>query len=108
MDPDGSPGRPAVRPSTEALLLVGGVLACLFPYAGRLGHPSLYADDVIRIIQLRAFPFGRLLLLPFNEHVWPLFQGVSWLTGRWAGGELHDRPGRSPWYRTSRSSWPSG
>lgn len=66
---------------------------CLAPYAGRLREPSLYADDVERVAQLQTRTFGRLLVLPFNEHLAPLFQLESWLTWRLAGRSLTAAPG---------------
>ena len=80
-------GRRAVALATSALLAV-----CLGPYLVRLGSPSLYADDVARVEQLQTIPVGTLLFLPFNEHMAPLFQGVSWLTWQIAGRSLANAP----------------
>src|SRR4051812_41814880 len=68
------------------------VVACLAPHLGRLRHPSLYTDDVVRIAALQAVPFPRLLFLPFNEHMAPVFEVVSWIAWRLAGGRLAQAP----------------
>ncbi|MFO0951129.1 MAG: hypothetical protein U0835_08255 [Isosphaeraceae bacterium] len=78
------------RTATGAWFLL--VAACLAPHAGRLAWPSLYADDVVRVEQLQTLPFGRLLFLPFNEHLAPLFQVVSWVTWHLAGRTLANAP----------------
>src|SRR4051794_21425430 len=83
------PVRASGRCRTDEVLLIGvGVAMGLVPYLGRLKHPSLYTDDVVRIAQLQTTPLPRLLFLPFNEHMAPLFQGLSWLTWHLAGGRL--------------------
>jgi hypothetical protein len=61
---------------------------CLWPHASRLLHPSLFSDDVIRIADLQTRPLARLLFRPFNEHVAPIFEAVSWVTWRLAGQRL--------------------
>ena len=61
--------------------------AC-FPYQARLRGPSIYADDVDRIVQLQNVSLGPMLFLPFNEHVAPLFQAVSWVSWQVAGHDL--------------------
>lgn len=59
-----------------AVLLFVGIL--MVPIRLRLAHPSVYADDVARIGDLQEDrPLGRYLFTPFNEHMAPLFQGVS-------------------------------
>lgn len=83
-------------PPTRRLSIVPPVVACLIliasPHLARLGSPSLYADDVDRVAQVRAEPLGRMLFAPFNEHVAPLFQLVTWFTWRVAGERLARAP----------------
>ena len=78
------------------LSLAAPVAACLIlgasPHLARLKTPSLYADDVDRVAQLRTGTLGGILFAPFNEHVAPLFQVVSWTTWRLAGGRLAQAP----------------
>ncbi|WP_148593132.1 hypothetical protein [Aquisphaera giovannonii] len=62
------------------------------PHAGRLTRPSLYSDDVIRVAQLQTIPLTELLLRPFNEHIAPLFQLVSWVTWQACGHRLTAAP----------------
>src|SRR5947209_1948665 len=73
-------------------LAVAFIVVCLAPHLDRLTHPSLYADDVVRVAQLQANPLGALLFRPFNEHVAPCFEAVSWLTWALAGRRLTAAP----------------
>src|SRR5262249_18255256 len=66
---------------------------CLFPYTGRLRHPSLYSDDIVRIEQVQTMPLRMMLVRPFNEHLAPVFEGVTWVTWQMAGRRL----ARAPW-----------
>lgn len=77
--------------SSLAPVLILGLL-CLGPYLGRLKHASLYADDVARIADLQTRPLGAMLFRPFNEHIAPLFEGVSWLTWQLVGRRLANAP----------------
>ena len=77
------------RDRLGALAFAGLVLA---PYADRLRHASLYADDVVRVEQLQTATLGAMLFAPFNEHMAPLFQGVSWVTWRLCGRSLAAAP----------------
>ena len=82
---------PAIAASTVASVSL--VLAvCLVPLSARMRFPSLYADDVVRIEQLQTTPLRSLLFLPFNEHMAPLFQAVSWITWQIAGRSLARAP----------------
>ncbi len=66
---------------------------CTVPIGLRLAHPSVFSDDVTRIGQLlTAKSFGSLLFIPFNEHMAPLFQAVSWTTWQAAGHRLAYAP----------------
>ena len=59
------------------------VLASYTP--ARHFHPSLFSDDVVRIADLQTKPLTALLLRPFNEHIAPVFELVSWTTWQLAG-----------------------
>ncbi len=66
---------------------------CAAPMALRLQHPSLFSDDVTRIGQLQTSPsLGSLLFVPFNEHMAPLFQTVSWVAWQLCGRGLPRAP----------------
>ncbi len=79
------------------ILIVLGISAAILPYLDRLETPSLHGDDFVRLIQLRTEPLPRLLFLPFNEHMAPLFQGISWLTWQSIGGRLAWAPHAFTW-----------
>jgi hypothetical protein len=64
----------------------------LAPYADRLRQASLFGDDVVRIAQLQMYPLRAILFLPFNEHMAPAFQTISWLAWRAAGHRLAEAP----------------
>jgi hypothetical protein len=83
---------PARARRWAAPLATAYVALCLYPHLLRLGHPSLYCDDVARVGQLQVLPLGRLLFLPFNEHMAPLFNVVSWVAWRLAGRRLVHMP----------------
>jgi hypothetical protein len=55
------------------LLLIFG-LAVLEPLRLRAKGPSIYADDVVRIAQVRRMPLSQMVVRPFNEHLAPLFE----------------------------------
>jgi hypothetical protein len=87
--PGRTPGRiPGVPILATGLLGVAFATVCLFPHAARLEHSSIYGDDVIRIADLQTRPLNALLFRPFNEHVAPLFELVSWTTWQLAGRVL--------------------
>lgn len=86
------PDRDPLRLAATAAAGLAFLAVCLAPYAARLGSPSLYADDVERVIQLRTGTLGGILFVPFNEHIAPLFQAVSWASWRLAGGQLARAP----------------
>lgn len=68
------------------------VAAVLIPYARRLGHASLYSDDVVRLSVERNLTFSQRLLLPCNEHLAPLFELVSTATWLTCAGRLTSAP----------------
>ena len=56
---------------------------CVVPLGFRAAHPSIYSDDVTRIEQLQTIgSLCALLFIPFNEHIAPIFQAVSWVAWR--------------------------
>ena len=75
-----------------AALSVAFVALCLYPHALRLRRPSLYTDDVVRIADLRSGPLSARLFRPFNEHMAPLFETVSWLAWRGCGRRIQAIP----------------
>ncbi len=85
---------PTFRSRRETVLrvLLATVFAglCLWPYLGRLTRPTLYADDLVRVAIVRNVPLGQALVLPFNEHIAPLFELVS-RTAWFASGERLSR-----------------
>lgn len=77
---------PAFR---RRLLLALFVAICLAPLGFRAAHPSVFSDDVTRIGQLQtAGSLREILFVPFNEHMAPVFQTVSWVTWNLAGRSL--------------------
>lgn len=75
-----------------ALVMVAFAAICLGPHLHRLGHPSLFTDDVYRIGDLQTKPLKALLFRPFEEHMAPLFEVVSWVTWHSAGQRLVHAP----------------
>ena len=65
--------------------------------------PVSISDDVTRIEHLQTMPLGELLFRPFNEHVAPVFELVSWVTWQLAGRRLSHAPRHSQRRRSSRS-----
>src|SRR5262249_51145114 len=71
------------------------VALCLAPHWDRLAHPSLYYDDLVRIEvlqQLGDVPLRYYLAIPWQEHLAPMFQAVTWITWRLAGRRLANAP----------------
>ena len=75
-----------------ALLLLAYPAILLIPHLSRMMDASLYSDDVNRIFDLQTRPLGDLLFRPFNEHMAPFFETVSWLTWRASGRRLTHAP----------------
>jgi hypothetical protein len=80
-------GRALVVASTYLLLAL-----CLWPYAGHLKEASLLGDDAQRVEDLQVRPLSALWFRPFNEHMAPAFETVSWITWRCAGRRLTGAP----------------
>ncbi|MFO0907481.1 MAG: hypothetical protein U0794_03830 [Isosphaeraceae bacterium] len=76
------------KPPSERAARLVFLAACLGPLVPRLIRPSLYADDVPRLAQLQTQPLSALVLRPFNEHLAPCFELLSWLTWGAAGHRL--------------------
>jgi hypothetical protein len=62
------------------------------PHLPRLRHPTIYSDDVARIADLQAYPLRQLWFRPFNEHMAPFFQTVSWVAWQAAHQDLTHAP----------------
>ena len=66
------------------------VFLCGTPQVESWRFPSLFDDDLTRVGALRRGDFPAALFRPFNEHLAPLFELVSWLAW-WAVGQRVDR-----------------
>jgi hypothetical protein len=84
----------SVAPCRRTAYLIGMalLLVCLSLHLPRLRHPSIYGDDLVRIGDLQVRSLSGLLFLPFNEHMAPFFQSVSWTTWQLAGRSLTAAP----------------
>lgn len=91
MKPADIPERPSRRDRTLVLGLALVILLA-WPYAQRLRHPSLYADDIVRVAFTRNLPVSRTLFLPFNEHMAPLFDLVTRSVWALTDGRLVQAP----------------
>jgi hypothetical protein len=67
-------------------------LIALHPVIARIRHPTLLGDDITRVVELIEQPLGALLVRPFNEHLAPLFDFVSWSTWQAIGHDLRLAP----------------
>ena len=92
----------STRTGLAILLVTIFLVACLSPYLPRMMSPSIYADDVVRIADLQRNPLSRLLIRPFNEHLAPLTELVSW----WAWHASGKNFGRARWTFTYVSPVP--
>jgi hypothetical protein len=81
-----------VRKLVFVVLALAYVTACIYPHLLRLRHPSLFCDDVVRIELQRTLPLSERLFRPFNEHVAPAFELVTWATWAIAGKRLTHAP----------------
>ncbi len=68
------------------------VILCGLPYLQWVEHPSLFDDDFLRVGSLRRSNLGEALFRPFNEHMAPLFETVSWLAWQGAGRRIQSIP----------------
>ncbi len=69
------------------LALVFGTL-CAWPYVRWMDAPSLHDDDFDRVGGLRRSTLAESLFRPFNEHMAPLFEVVSWLSWQASGRQV--------------------
>jgi hypothetical protein len=83
---DSSAARARQRPPYLLALLF--TLLVLSPYLARLTYPSLYADDILRVAQVRLESFERVLFRPFNEHLAPLHGLITAILWPASGGRL--------------------
>jgi hypothetical protein len=74
------------------LLIVLFGLVVLEPLRLRAKAPSIYADDVVRIAQVRTMPLREMVVRPFNEHLAPCFEVVTWTAWKSCGGRLTRAP----------------
>ena len=76
-------------PRARSALLVAATLAlAAAPHAPRFAHPSLFGDDVPRVAALQTQTLWQIASTPFNEHMSPLFDVVTWAGWRLAGRDL--------------------
>ena len=71
---------------------MGLLVILILPHFSRVVDASLYADDVNRIFELQTRPLGELMFRPFNEHMAPFFETVSWVTWQAADRRLTSAP----------------
>jgi hypothetical protein len=64
----------------------------LVPVLRRLRHPTILGDDITRVVDLTRFSFGEHLFRPFDEHIAPFFQLVSWLAWQIIGHDVRLTP----------------
>ena len=79
---------PGPRRVAVAALAVAFAIICLYPHLSRLRNPSLFSDDVMRIADLQVGSLRSTLFRPFNEHMAPFFEAVSWVAWQLAGRDL--------------------
>ena len=87
--------RPAVAPSgvvtgtrVARLLFFAFVLVAAIPAIERVAHPTIHADDIVRIVDLIKHPFREIAFQPYNEHVAVGFNFVTWALWRTIGHDL--------------------
>src|SRR4051794_27093614 len=93
---------PAYRTVLRGVLPALVVMLCLLPHAPRLREPSLVGDDIMRVEDLQTHTLPALWFRPFNEHMAPIFETVSWVAWRCAGRRL----AAAPWTFTAASFVP--
>ena len=68
-----------------AALASAYVAICAYPHLLGVGVPSLFSDDVIRVMHLEMLPPRVMLVRPFNEHMAPCSRPSPWPPGRRPG-----------------------
>ena len=78
------------RSPIRFLLSIVVLSCCLWPYGQWARHPSLFDDDFTRVGSLRRSSVLESMFRPFNEHLAPAFELVTWAAW-WAAGERTTR-----------------
>ncbi len=76
----------------RAAALAAFALICSVPYARWMAQPCLFDDDFLRVGSLRRSGLAESLFRPFNEHMAPLFEVVSWLAWQASGRDIRAIP----------------
>ncbi len=81
-----------IHRAAVVLLIPAFIAMFLVPHLSRIRHPSIYGDDIQRIADLQTRPLSALWFRPFNEHMAPFFETVSWATWQISGRKLTHAP----------------
>src|SRR5512135_1425057 len=81
-----------IHQAAVVLLILAFIAIFLVPHLSRIRHPSIYGDDIQRIADLQTRPLSALWFRPFNEHMAPFFETVSWATWQISGRKLTHAP----------------
>jgi hypothetical protein len=84
--------RDRIHRAAVVLLIPVFIAILVVPHLSRIRHASIYSDDVQRIADLQTRPLSALWFRPFNEHMAPFYETVSWLTWQVAGRDLTHAP----------------